>query len=46
MSIKIKVVRAIIKWLWLRWPYLLRDTVIPPNAHVHLNPGQRKKVTP
>jgi len=43
MSAKVKVIRMLIRWLWLRWPYLMMDTVIGEGFHRHANP--RKKVS-
>lgn len=42
---KIRIIKAVIGWLVAHYPYLLRDAVIPQNAHLHLNP-KRKTVTP
>ncbi len=42
---KLRIIRAVIAWLNRRYPYLMKDAVIPQNAHLHLNP-KRKKVMP
>ena len=41
MTIKTKIARGVIAWMNRRYPYLMREEVVGPNAHVHLNP--RKK---
>ena len=43
MSMEAKVVTVLIKYLWCKYPYLMKEIVIGPNAHVHRNP---KKVKP
>lgn len=41
MTIQTKIARGIIRVLMRRYPFLMREAVVGPNAHVHLNP--RKK---
>ena len=43
MSIKSRIIRGVLKWLWVRYPCQMKDIVIPEGAHIHLNPGQRAK---
>jgi hypothetical protein len=42
MSAKVKVLRMLIKWLWMRWPYLVLDITVGPKAHIHRNPVKKK----
>ena len=41
MTISARAAKFAIAWLKRAHPYLLREAVVGPNAHVHLNP--RKK---
>ena len=41
MTIKIRIIRAIIKWLWEHYRYLILDVCLP-GAHVHKNPARKK----
>lgn len=43
MSIKSRIIRGILKWLWAKYPYTMKDIVIPIGSHIHKN-GKRKKV--
>ena len=43
MTIENKIVSILIRYLWVKYPFLMLDIVIGPNAHVHRNP---KKVKP
>lgn len=43
MSAKVRMVRALIKWLNYEWPYLVRDEVLGHEYHIHRNP--RKKLS-
>lgn len=38
---KISILKAIIMWLWSRYPYLVMDIVLPSDAHIHRNPKRR-----
>ena len=42
MSIEARFFRAVIAWLWVRYPYLMMDIVIGGGRHIHKNP--KKKV--
>lgn len=41
MTIQTKIARGIIGVLMRRYPFLMREAVIPADAHLHRNP--RKK---
>ena len=38
MSIKSRIIRGLLKWLWVRYPGQVKDIVLGPSAHVHKNP--------
>ncbi len=38
----VRIARIVIEYLNKRWPYLCREIVVGPDAHIHLNP--RRKV--
>ena len=42
MSIEARFFRAVIAWLWVRYPYLMKDIILGAGAHIHKNP--KKKV--
>lgn len=39
---KIRILKAIIMWLWSRYPYLVMDIVLPSDAHIHRNPVRKR----
>ena len=41
MSIESRFFRAVIAWLWVRYPYLMMDIVIGGGRHIHRNPKKR-----
>jgi hypothetical protein len=41
MTIQTKIARGIIGVLMRRYPFLMREAVVGPNAHVHLNPTRK-----
>ena len=43
MSLETRIMRAIIGWLWGRYPYLMRDIVVGPDKHLRRNPRRRGK---
>jgi hypothetical protein len=43
MSIKYRIIRAVAGLLMKADPYILRELVIPPDAHVHRNPKRKAK---
>lgn len=42
---KIELVKALITWLYLHYPYLCREIVIGQDAHIHKNPRRKPIVT-
>lgn len=42
MSMEAKVVTVLIKYLWCKYPFLMKEIVIGHDKHLHANP--RKKV--
>jgi hypothetical protein len=40
-TIKTRAAKFAIAWLKRAHPYLLREAVVGPNAHVHLNPPKK-----
>lgn len=40
---KIRLVKLLIAWLNRHYPFLLREAVIGPYAHIHLNPRKKQK---
>jgi hypothetical protein len=48
MSIKSRIIRGILRWLWVRYPFQFKDIVIPDGYHLSRNPpktgpGSRRK---
>lgn len=41
MTLKIRIVRKVIQRLNERYPYLMREAVVPKGSHIHLNPRKR-----
>lgn len=39
---KIKIIKALIRWLLRKHKYLLWDAVIPGNYHIHRNPRRHR----
>lgn len=39
---KIRLIKWLIRWLWLRWPYLLSAVLGELDFHVHKNPIRKK----
>ena len=44
MSIRTRLFRAVIAWLWARHQYLVLDIVLGPDRHIHRNPRKRPRV--
>ena len=42
MSIKYRIIRAVIALIQRVDPYILREAVVPDGAHIHRNPRKRK----
>jgi len=41
---KLRLIRAVIGWLWRHHKYLVMET-IAPGKHLHLNPKRKKVAT-
>lgn len=41
MSLESRIVRTLIRWLWVRYPFQMRDIVIGPGRHVQGNPKRK-----
>ena len=41
---KIALVKALIGWLYLHYPYLCREIVIGQDNHIHKNPRRKPAV--
>ena len=41
MSIKNRIVRGILKWLWVRYPFQFKDIMLDAKCHIHRNPVKR-----
>ena len=46
MSIKYRLLRAVIALIQRVDPYILREAVVPDGAHIHRNPKKRKAKSP
>lgn len=45
MSIKSRVIRGLLKWLWVKYPFTMKDIVIPSGYHIHRDPKPKIKET-
>ena len=45
MSIKYRLLRAVIALIQRVDPYILREAAVPEGAHIHRNPKKRKAKT-
>ena len=43
MSMEAKVVTVLIKYLWYKYPFLMKEVVIGHDQHIHKNPKSRKR---
>ena len=43
MSIKYRIIRAVIALIQRIDPYVLREAVVPEGSHIHLNPKKKVK---
>lgn len=43
MSAKVRMIRALIRWLDREYPYLMREAILKDDYHLHRNP--RKKLS-
>ena len=46
MSIKYRLLRAVIALIQRVDPYILREAAVPEGAHIHRNPKKRKAKNP
>lgn len=46
MSIKNQIIRGILKWLWVKYPFQFKDIMLADKMHVHKNPTRKDRIEP
>ena len=46
MTLKIRIIRWLIAVLHDRYPFIMRDIVIPAGRHIHRNPPKKRFLQP
>ena len=41
MSIKNRIIRGVLLWLWVKYPFQFKDIMLDAKCHVHKNPRKR-----
>lgn len=44
MTLENRLVSTIIQYLWVKYPYQMKEIVIGHDKHLHLNPKKKKVI--
>lgn len=44
MSVKNRIIRGVLRWLWVKYPFQFKDIMLADKMHVHKNPTRKEKV--
>ena len=44
MSIKSRIIRGVLRWLWVKYPFQFKDIMLADKMHIHKNPRKRATV--
>ena len=43
MTLKNRLIRAVLTWLYAKWPSQYKDVLLGTEYHIHKNPSKKEK---